>query len=154
MPDFEKIYLESDELNESLESLLINLGSNQIKEIIYSEFKALYNEEERKQHNYSHKNIIGKHYNDERKVIGKIEVLGRINDNYTLTFIEKLLEDYNPQVRVKAIEALERIEEGRIKEKSQLVDKIIKRLEDKPEYISKAAIALCKNKNIEVQACE
>jgi hypothetical protein len=44
------------------------------------------------------------------------------------------------------------VEENKIKEKPQLVEKIIKRIEDKPEYISKAAMAICKNKNIEVQA--
>jgi HEAT repeat protein len=152
IPDFEKVYLESDELNESLESLLINLGSNHIKERIYAEFKALYYEEERRKQNYSYKNIIGKQYKEERKIISKIAVLGEVNDNEALIFIEKLLEDYNPQVRVKAIEVLGIVEENKIKEKPQLVEKIIKRIEDKPEYISKAAMAICKNKNIEVQA--
>lgn len=151
IPDFEKVYLESDELKETLETLLIKFGSNEIKEKIYSEFKALYNVGERKKHNYSQNNIIGKQYKEERKIISKIAVLGEVNNNEVLNFIEMLLEDYNPQVRAKAIEVLEIVEEEKIKEKTYLVEKIIKRLVDKPEYISKAAMTLCKNKNIEAQ---
>lgn len=152
IPDFEKIYLESSELNESLENLLINLGSSEIKEKIYSNFKALYNEKERSKNEYSYINVAcyGDKFREERKIISKVEILGLIKNEEDLELIEKLLEDYNPEIRSKAMKSLESVEEEKIKERKDLVEKIIKRLYDKPDYIRKAAFMLCKNKNIKI----
>lgn len=62
--------------------------------------------------------------------------------------IEKMIDDYNPEIRSKALEVLNNVPYSL--EKDEIVNKVKKRLSDSPLYVRRQAFGVCKNNNLKI----
>lgn len=104
IPGLEEKYYESNKCR-TLEELLCEMGSDITKNYIYEELKKEYDIRLKTKKNFSYRNLFGEEYKLKEKVINKMNMLSWKNaKDYEI--IEKMIEDYNPEIRSKALEIL------------------------------------------------
>lgn len=147
IPIFEKIYIEQEEKYPYLEQLLSELGSDSIKKHIYKELKKEYKKRIKENKKYSYINLFGDEYKLKQKIEYKIGILAWEGaKNYNL--MEKMLEDYNPEIRCKALKIINKA--SYYADNKSIIDKIKERLCDGPLYVRDEALKLCKNINLKI----
>ena len=149
-----KLYDENSMINWLIEDILIEMGDVVTQYHIYELLKKHVNTEERLKAAYSYINIARDMFSQENSIINTIKVLEKLPFEEVIDFNMQLLEDYNPQVRSNAINALKQRSEEELKQQYSLIEKIIERLGDGPFYIRNAALQLCKNKNIKISKAQ
>ena len=148
VPMLEKLYIEKPTYENSyLEEFLSQMGSDSIKMNIYENLKKEYKERMKIDKKYSYLNLFGEEYKIRHKIENKIDVLawqGAID--YEL--IEKMLEDYDPMIRNKALNVIEK--SNYYIDNNEIRDKIKKRLSDSPLYVRSKALEICEKINLEI----
>jgi len=144
----EKLYIEKPTYENSyLEEFLSQMGSDSIKMNIYETLKKEYKKRMKIDKKYSYLNLFGEEYKIRHKIENKIDVLawqGAID--YEL--IEKMLEDYDPTIRNKALNVIEK--SNYYIDNNEIRDKIKKRLSDSPLYVRSKALEICEKINLEI----
>lgn len=148
--DCRALYDEKSIINWLIEDILIEMGDMVTQYHIYELLKKHVNAEERSEAAYSYINVARDIFNRENSIINTVKVLEKLPFEEVSAFNMKLLDDYNPQVRSKAINALNQRSEEEIRQQNGLIEKIIERLGDGPFYVRNDALQLCKNKNIKI----
>ncbi|MGM9978493.1 MAG: hypothetical protein ACI33J_06815 [Clostridium sp.] len=148
VPMLEKLYIEKPTYENSyLEGFLSQMGSDSIKMNIYENLKKEYKERMKMDKKYSYLNLFGEEYKIRHKIENKIYVLAwQGAKDYEL--IEKMLEDYDPMVRSKALKVINK--SNYYVDNSVIRDKIKKKLSDSPIYIRKNALEICEKINLEI----
>ncbi len=151
IPELEKIYKEKEEEHPYLEQLLSELGSDSIKKYIYKELKKEYKNRLKGDKKYSYINLFGDEYKLVQKIQYKIDILAwEGTKDYDL--IGKMLEDYNPEIRCKALKVINKA--IYYTDDKSIMDKVKERLCDGPLYVRKEALKLCKNINFKITSEE
>lgn len=148
VPILEKLYIEKAKYKNSfLEEFLSQKGSDSIKMKMYEDLKKEYKERMKTKKEYSYGNLFGEEYKIRQKIQEKIYVLTwQGTKDYEL--IEKMLEDYDPIIRNKALDVIE--QSNYYTDSSIIKDKIKKRLSDSPLYIRTKALKICEKINLEI----
>ena len=124
------------------------MGSDSIKMNIYENLKKEYKKRMKIDKKYSYLNLFGEEYKIRHKIENKIDVLawqGAID--YEL--IEKMLEDYDPMVRSKTLNVIEK--SNYYLDNSVIRDKIKNRLSDAPLYVRSKALEICEEINLKTK---
>ena len=151
IPELEKIYKEKEKEHPYLEQLLSELGSDSIKKYIYKELKKEYKNRLKGDKKYSYINLFGDEYKLVQKIQYKIDILAwEGTKDYDL--IGKMLEDYNPEIRCKALKVINKADY--YTHNKSIMDKVKERLCDGPLYVRKEALKLCKNINFKITSEE
>ncbi|WP_054741763.1 hypothetical protein [Cellulosilyticum ruminicola] len=148
--DCRALYDEKSMINWLIEDILIDMGDMVTQYHIYQLLKKNVNDKARVNIAYSYINLVKDVFKGESSIINTIKVLEKLPFKDVAEFNMQLLGDYNPQVRSRAINALNGRSEEEIKQQEGLVEKIVERLGDGPFYIRNDALQLCKNKNIKI----
>lgn len=148
VPMLEKLYIEKPTYENSyLEEFLSQMGSDSIKMNIYENLKKEYKERMKIDKKYSYLNLFGEEYKIRHKIENKIDVLAWLGaKDYEL--IEKMLDDYDPMVRSKALKVIKK--SNYYIDNSVIRDKIKKRLSDSPLYVRMEALEICEKINLEI----
>ena len=147
IPELEKIYKEKEKEHPYLEQLLSELGSDSIKKYIYKELKKEYKNRLKGDKKYSYINLFGDEYKLVQKIQYKIDILAwEGTKDYDL--IGKMLEDYNPEIRCKALKVINKA--IYYTDDKSIMDKVKERLCDGPLYVRNEALKLCKNINFKI----
>lgn len=148
VPMLEKLYIEKPIYENSyLEEFLSQMGSDSIKMNIYENLKKEYKERMKIDKKYSYLNLFGEEYKIRHKIENKIDVLAWLGaKDYEL--IEKMLDDYDPMVRSKALKVIKK--SNYYIDNSVIRDKIKKRLSDSPLYVRMEALEICEKINLEI----
>ena len=148
VPMLEKLYIEKPTYENSyLEEFLSQMGSDSIKMNIYENLKKEYKERMKIDKKYSYLNLFGEEYKIRHKIENKIDVLAwQGAKDYEL--IEKMLDDYDPMVRSKALKVIKK--SNYYIDNSVIRDKIKKRLSDSPLYVRMEALEICEKINLEI----
>ena len=96
---------------------------------------------------YSYLNLFGEEYKIRHKIENKIDVLAwQGAKDYEL--IEKMLDDYDPMVRSKALNVIKK--SNYYIDNNVIRDKIKKKLSDSPLYVRMEALEICEKINLEI----
>ena len=148
VPTLEKLYIKKPTYENSLlEDFLSQMGSDSVKMNIYEKLKKEYKERMKINKEYSYFNLFGEEYKIRQKIENKIYVLAwQGARDYEL--IEKMLEDYDPIIRSKALEVINK--SNYYIDSSTIRDKIKKKLSDSPLYVRDNALEICEKINLEI----
>ncbi len=145
-----ELYEQDKNVEWFMEDVLITIGDIETKRYIYKQLENSVNEEGRLVEKQQYTNVWGSNYKRENSILSKMKVIEELPFEEVVDFNMQLLEDYNPQIRSRAINSLYHRSEAIIKANKQLVVKIIERLGDSPFYIRNDALKLCQNKHIKI----
>lgn len=148
IPDLEKLYFSGNDCW-ALESLLCEAGSDNLKCFIYEKLKEQC--KCRKQQEMSYSNLFGEEFNKKEKIIHKMDILFW-EKAYDCELLDKLIEDYNPEIRSKALEILNK--DSYYIENINIEKKVKDRLSDSPLYVRKNALEVCKKYDFKITSEE
>ncbi|MGL5577375.1 MAG: hypothetical protein ACRDCW_17695 [Sarcina sp.] len=143
---FEDMY-RNEEMNEHhknyLEKLLVKKGSDKIRKKLYFMLSDITRKRIKEKHEYSKVNIF-KNDEESRKMVNKIFAISYNLKLGSIELLKKLINDYDPMIRSKALECVEKVYES----DESYIDDNIKNLvkektKDEPPYVASKAKEVC-----------
>ena len=144
IPDLEEKYLK-DSSNTLLEEFLCEYGSSNVKREIY---KRLMDEcTGRANKEMSYVNLFGDEFRMKERIVHKMGIL-LWEDAYDYELLYKLINDYNPEVRSKALDVADK--KSQYLADNRVMQSVKDRLSDSPYFVRRKAVEVLKNCGLKI----